>query len=45
MQLALHRERPEAAMLVNVDQAPPDAVLERLRAVPHVHSAQVLELG
>jgi len=44
MQLALVRERNEAAMLVNVDQSPPEAVLERLRALPHVISAQLVEL-
>jgi D-3-phosphoglycerate dehydrogenase / 2-oxoglutarate reductase len=45
MQLALQRERGEAAMLVNVDQAPSDEVLERVRALPAVISAQLLELG
>jgi D-3-phosphoglycerate dehydrogenase len=45
MQLALVRERGEAAMLVNVDQAPSDAVMERLRALPHMITAQLVELG
>ena len=44
MQLALVRERQEAAMLVNVDQSPPESVLEQLRALPHVISAQLVEL-
>jgi D-3-phosphoglycerate dehydrogenase / 2-oxoglutarate reductase len=45
MQLALSRERGEAAMLVNVDAPPPDSVLETLRALPNVISARLLELG
>jgi D-3-phosphoglycerate dehydrogenase len=45
MQLALQRERGEAAMLVNVDAAPPEAVLEQLRALPNVISARLLDLG
>jgi D-3-phosphoglycerate dehydrogenase len=45
MQLALQRERGEAAMLVNVDAAPPEAVLEKLRALPNVISARLLDLG
>ncbi|MEE2664038.1 MAG: phosphoglycerate dehydrogenase [Myxococcota bacterium] len=44
MQLALVRERNEAAMLVNVDQSPQEAVLERLRAIPFMISAQLVEL-
>jgi D-3-phosphoglycerate dehydrogenase len=44
MQLALVRERNEAAMLVNVDQSPPEAVLERLRSIPYMISAQLVEL-
>jgi D-3-phosphoglycerate dehydrogenase len=44
MQLALVRERNEAAMLVNVDQAPDQNVMERLRAIPHVIAAQLVEL-
>jgi D-3-phosphoglycerate dehydrogenase len=44
MQLALQRERNEAAMLVNVDAAPSDAVMERLRTLPHVISCQLVEL-
>jgi D-3-phosphoglycerate dehydrogenase len=45
MQLALVRERAEAAMLVNVDQSPPDEVMEQLRALPHMITAQLVELG
>jgi D-3-phosphoglycerate dehydrogenase len=45
MQLALVRERGEAAMLVNVDQPPSDAVMEKLRALPHMITAQLVELG
>ena len=44
MQLALVRERNEAAMLVNVDTIPPDAVLEELRNLPHMIAAQLVEL-
>jgi D-3-phosphoglycerate dehydrogenase len=45
MQLALHPNRAEAAMLVNVNQAPPQQVIEALRRMPHAISVQVLELG
>jgi D-3-phosphoglycerate dehydrogenase len=45
MQLALHPKRSEAAMLVNVDQAPPQKVIEALRSMPHAISVQLLELG
>ena len=44
MQLALQRERNEAAMLVNVDAAPSEAVIEQLRSLPHVISCQFVEL-
>ncbi len=44
MQLALVRERSEAAMLVNVDSRPEEHVLERLRDVPHMIAAQLVEL-
>ena len=44
MQLALQRERHEAAMLVNVDAAPSEAVMERLRNLPHVISTRLVEL-
>ncbi len=44
MQLALVPERAEAAMLVNVDTLPGERVLERLRAVPHTITTQLLEL-
>jgi len=44
MQLALQRERGEAAMLVNVDAAPAETAMERLRNLPHVISAVLLEL-
>lgn len=43
MQLALHRERGEAAMLVNVDARPAESVMERLRNLPHVISAVLVE--
>ncbi len=43
MQLAL--VGGEAAMLVNVDRVPPGPVLEALRNLPHVISAQLVELG
>jgi len=43
MQLALVRERAEACMLVNVDERPPESVLERLRNVPHMIAAQLVE--
>ena len=43
MQLALQRERGEAAMLVNIDAAPPADVLERLRALPNMISTQLVE--
>ncbi len=45
MQLALVRERGEACMLVNVDSAPSQAVMERLRSLPHMISAQIVDLG
>jgi D-3-phosphoglycerate dehydrogenase len=43
MQLALQRERGEAAMLVNVDARPAETVMERLRNLPHVISAVLVE--
>jgi len=45
MQLALVRERGEAAMLVNVDQRPADRVLERLRSLPDMIAVQIVDLG
>ena len=45
MQLALVRERGEAAMLVNVDEAPDESVMERLRSLPHMITAQLVDLG
>jgi D-3-phosphoglycerate dehydrogenase len=45
MQLALVRERGEACMLVNIDSAPDPAVLEQLSNLPHMISAQLVELG
>jgi D-3-phosphoglycerate dehydrogenase len=45
MQLGLVRERKQAAMLVNVDQLPSDAVMEKLRALPHMITAQLVDLG
>jgi D-3-phosphoglycerate dehydrogenase len=44
MQLALQRERGEAAMLVNVDARPAESVIERLRNLPNVISAVLVEL-
>ena len=44
MQLALVRERNEAAMLVNVDTCPPEPVMEELRNLPHMIAAQLVEL-
>jgi len=45
MQLALHPERNEAAMLVNVSKPPQQQVVEALRDMPHAISVQLLELG
>jgi len=45
MQLALVRERGEACMLVNIDREPSAAVMERLRSLPHMISAQLVDLG
>jgi D-3-phosphoglycerate dehydrogenase len=45
MQLGLVPERGEAAMLVNIDRAPDSAVMERLRNLSHMISAQLVELG
>jgi hypothetical protein len=45
MQLGLVTERAEAAMLVNIDRVPGDDVMERLRNLPHMISAQLVELG
>jgi D-3-phosphoglycerate dehydrogenase len=45
MQLALVRERSEACMLVNIDSAPAPDVMERLRSLPHMISAQLVDLG
>ena len=44
MQLGLVRERQEAAMLVNLSASPSNAVMERLRALPNMISAQLVEL-
>jgi D-3-phosphoglycerate dehydrogenase len=44
MQLALVPQRKEAAMLVNVDSLPSEKVLERLREVPNMITAQLVEL-
>ncbi|HUU35804.1 MAG TPA: phosphoglycerate dehydrogenase, partial [Vicinamibacterales bacterium] len=43
MQLALQRERGEAAMLVNVDARPEAVVLEQLRGLPNMISTQLVE--
>jgi len=45
MQLALIPERSVAAMLVNIDRAPEEAVMKQLRNLPHLISAQLVELG
>jgi D-3-phosphoglycerate dehydrogenase len=45
MQLALVRERSEAAMIVNVDSSPSEEVMERLRALPNMITAQLVNLG
>jgi hypothetical protein len=45
MQLGLVPERGEAAMLVNIDRAPDDATLERLRSVEDMISVQLVDLG
>ncbi|HXV35648.1 MAG TPA: phosphoglycerate dehydrogenase [Myxococcota bacterium] len=45
MQLALLPEQSLAAMLVNIDRAPDAAVMAQLRALPHLISAQLVELG
>lgn len=44
MQLGLLPEKGEAKMLVNVGARPAESVLERLRALPHMISAQLVEL-
>jgi D-3-phosphoglycerate dehydrogenase len=44
MQLALSPESKQAAMLVNIDSAPVESVLENLRGHADIISAQVLEL-
>lgn len=44
MQLALDRDLGEAAMLVNADSPPAEAVIEELRALPNMISVQVVEL-
>jgi D-3-phosphoglycerate dehydrogenase len=45
MQLGLVPERSEAAMLVNIDRVPDARVMERLRGLPHMISAKLVELG
>jgi D-3-phosphoglycerate dehydrogenase len=45
MQLGLVPERGEAAMLVNIDRAPDADIMERLRNLPHMISAQLVDLG
>jgi hypothetical protein len=45
MQLALIPERSLAAMLVNIDRAPDEAVMKQLHDLPHLISAQLVELG
>ena len=45
MQLGLVPERHAAAMLVNVSPAPSDDVMEKLRNLPNVMAAQLVDLG
>jgi D-3-phosphoglycerate dehydrogenase / 2-oxoglutarate reductase len=45
MQLALSTKSGEAAMLVNVSNAPSDRVMRRLRDHPNVIAARLVELG
>jgi D-3-phosphoglycerate dehydrogenase len=45
MQLGLVSERGEAAMLVNVSPLPTAELMERLRGLPHVITAQLVDLG
>jgi D-3-phosphoglycerate dehydrogenase len=45
MQLALISERSLAGMLVNIDRAPDRAVMEQLHNLPHLISAQLVDLG
>jgi D-3-phosphoglycerate dehydrogenase len=45
MQLGLLPERHAAAMLVNVSPSPGDDVMEKLRNLPHVMAAQLVDLG
>ena len=45
MQLGLVPERAEAAMLVNVTPMPEDSLMERVRGLPHVIDAQLVDLG
>jgi D-3-phosphoglycerate dehydrogenase len=45
MQLALIPERSLAAMLVNIDRAPDEAVMKQLHDLSHLISAQLVELG
>jgi D-3-phosphoglycerate dehydrogenase len=45
MQLGLVAERNEAAMLVNVSPLPSAEVMEKLRSLPHVMTAQLVDLG
>jgi len=44
MQLSLDRERGEALALVNVDAAPDEAALEKLRAIPHMIRVDLIEI-
>jgi D-3-phosphoglycerate dehydrogenase len=45
MQLGLVPERREAAMLVNIEPAAPEAVLEKLRSLTNMISVQLVDLG
>jgi len=44
MQLALSRENGEAAMLINVDASPDEGLMTRLREIPQMLAAKLLEL-
>ena len=44
MQLALAPDGSEAAMLVNIGATPAEAVMDRLRNIPHMITAQLVEL-
>ncbi len=45
MQLALHLETGQAIQVLSVDPTPSDEVVESVRALPGIESAQLLDLG